>query len=87
MTVEQPKKIDPNNDMPENIKRDPKRDLSSVPSSFNLGNQAGKGRDAPQQGRDDLPPPPQQADMNPKQQPKEMLPSPGQTGTPGGKDK
>ena len=85
MTDREPKKIDPDNDMPENIKRDPKRDLGSVPSSFNPGNQAGKGRDAPQQDQD-LPPPQQQAEMNPKQQPKELrTPNPGQTGTPGGK--
>ncbi len=42
---DQSKKIDPDNDMPENIKRDPNRDLSHVPGSFNPGNQAGKGRD------------------------------------------
>ena len=45
---DQDKKIDPENDMPENIKRDPNRDLSHVPSSFNPGNQAGKGRDVEQ---------------------------------------
>jgi hypothetical protein len=38
-------KIDPDNDMPENIKRDLNRDLSHVPGSFNPGNQAGKGPD------------------------------------------
>jgi hypothetical protein len=42
---DQTKKSDPDNDMPENIKRDPNRDLSHVPGSFNPGNQAGKGRD------------------------------------------
>jgi hypothetical protein len=42
---DQSKKIDPDNDMPENIKRDPNRDLSHVPGSFNPGNQAGKGPD------------------------------------------
>lgn len=45
---DQSKKIDPDNDMPENIKRDPNRDLSHVPGSFNPGNQAGKGRDVEQ---------------------------------------
>ena len=33
----------PANDMPDNIKRDPDRDLSEVPGDFNPGNQAGKG--------------------------------------------
>ncbi len=34
------------NDMPSNIKRDPDRDLSEVPGSYNPGNQAGKGSDS-----------------------------------------
>jgi hypothetical protein len=55
MTDREPKKIDPENDMPDNIKRDPKRDLGSVPSSFNPGNQAGKGRDAPNPGQTGTP--------------------------------
>jgi hypothetical protein len=42
---DQSKKIDKDNDMPENIKRDPNRDLSQVPGSYNPGNQAGKGGD------------------------------------------
>jgi hypothetical protein len=46
---DQNKKIDPDNDMPENIKQDPNRDLSHVPGSFNPGNQAGKGRDVEQE--------------------------------------
>jgi hypothetical protein len=45
MTDREHRKIDPDNNMPENIKQDPNRDLSDVPSSFNPGNQAGKGRD------------------------------------------
>ena len=47
------KKIDPDNDMPENIKRDPNRDLSEVPSGFNPGNQAGKGRNVEQDRMND----------------------------------
>lgn len=39
------KKIDPDNKMPEHIKRDPDRDMSDVPGSYNPGNQAGKGGD------------------------------------------
>ncbi len=56
---DQSKKIDPNNDMPENIKRDPNRDLSHVPGSFNPGNQAGKGPDVgtDRNRRADAPPP------------------------------
>lgn len=45
---DQSKKIDPDNDMPENIKQDSNRDLGHVPGSFNPGNQAGKGRDVEQ---------------------------------------
>ena len=42
-----------------------------------------------QQGDDNLPPPQQQAELNPKQMPKDMQRNgnPGQTGTPGGKGK
>ena len=35
----------PPNDTPNNIKRDPDRDLSEVPGSYNPGNQVGKGSD------------------------------------------
>jgi hypothetical protein len=41
---DQSKKIDPDNDMPEKIKRDPNRDLSHVPGIFNPGNRAVEGR-------------------------------------------
>ncbi len=60
MTERDPsKKIDPDNNMPENIKRDPNRDLSHVPGSFNPGNQAGKGPDVgnDRNRRADEPPP------------------------------
>jgi hypothetical protein len=53
MTDQKNKNIDPDNDMPENIKRDPNRDLSDVPSSFNPGNQAGKGRNVEQDRMND----------------------------------
>ena len=53
MTGREHKKIDPDNNMPENIKRDPNRDLSDVPSSFNPGNQAGKGRNVEQDRMND----------------------------------
>ena len=39
------KELPPANDMLNNIKRDPDRDLSEVPGSYNPGNQAGKGSD------------------------------------------
>ena len=44
----------PANDMPNNIKRDPDRDLTDVPGNYNPGNQAGKGSD---QGDDTQEPP------------------------------
>jgi hypothetical protein len=53
MTDRENKKIDPDNDMPENIKRDSNRDLREVPSSFNPGNQAGKGRNVEQDRMND----------------------------------
>ena len=48
-------KIDPKNDMPENIKRDSNRDLRHVPSSFNPGNQAGKGSDVERDDQEGTP--------------------------------
>lgn len=39
------KRIDPDNDMPDNIRRNANRDLHNVPGSYNPGNQAGKGPD------------------------------------------
>jgi hypothetical protein len=53
MTDRENKKIDPANDMSENVKRDPNRDLSEVPSSFHPGNQAWKGRNVEQDRRND----------------------------------
>ena len=50
---DQTNKIDPTNNMPENIKRDANRDLRHVPGSYNPGNQAGKGRDVEEDGTGD----------------------------------
>ncbi len=61
------KKIDKDNDMPENIKRDPNRDLSHVPGSYNPGNQAGKGGDDEE---DRTPPQERVADPTPNSEPR-----------------
>lgn len=59
------KKIDKDNDMPENIKHVPNRDLSHVPGSYNPGNQAGKGGD-----EEENPTPPKERVTDPNSEPR-----------------
>ena len=51
--------------MPNNIKRDPDRDLTDVPGSYNPGNQAGKGS-GPGDGDQDRKPGPERDKEKPK---------------------